>query len=192
MPLLIRFVYNMENSVSRLKQNLLLQLFTIGLRYLLGSAFVYASIFKIEGIRFMPKPGINEPVGSLSHFFEAMYQAGIYWHFIGWGQLIAGFLLMSQAFSTLGAVTFFPMILNIFVITISFDSPNILLITTLMLISNVYLLLWDWNRLKFIVLPGQQPYLDDHAAFSKWKGWTYSGLLLFLAVVSFRLFKIHH
>jgi uncharacterized membrane protein YphA (DoxX/SURF4 family) len=183
---------NMENLVSRLKQNLLLQLFTIGLRYLLGSAFVYASIFKIEGIRFMPKPGSNAPLSSLPHFFEAMYQAGIYWHFIGWGQLIAGFLLMSQAFSTLGAAAFFPIMLNIFVITISFDAPNILLVTTLMLISNVYLLLWDWNKLKFIFLPRQQQYLDDNAAFSKWKGWTYFGLLLFIAVVSLRLFQIHH
>lgn len=182
----------MDNLVSRLKQNLLLQLFTIGLRYLLGSAFVYASIFKIEGIRFMPKPGNNTPLSSLSHFFEAMYQAGIYWHFIGWGQLIAGFLLMSQAFSTLGAAAFFPIMLNIFVITISFDAPNILLITTLMLISNVYLLLWDWNKLKFIFLPRQQQYLDDNGAFSKRKGWTYFGLLLFFAIVAFRLFQIHH
>ena len=182
----------MENSVSRLKQNLLLQLFTIGLRYLLGAAFVYASIFKIEGIRFMPQSGKNTPIASLPHFFEAMYQAGIYWHFIGWGQLIVGFLLMSQAFSTLGAVAFFPMILNIFVITISFDAPNILLVTSLMVISNIYLLLWDWNKLKFIFLPQQRPYIDDNTAFSKWKGWTYSGLLLFFAVVALRLFQIHY
>jgi hypothetical protein len=40
----------MENLISRLKQSLLLQLFTINLRYLLGSAFVYASIFKLNGI----------------------------------------------------------------------------------------------------------------------------------------------
>nr|WP_294948435.1 hypothetical protein [uncultured Mucilaginibacter sp.] len=182
----------MENAISKLKQYRLLQLFTIGLRYVLGSAFVYASIFKIEGIRFMPKPGENTAAGTLAHFFEAMYQAGIYWHFIGWGQLIAGFLLMSQAFSTLGAVAFCPIILNIFVITISFNSPGILLVTTLMLVANAYLLLWDWNKLKFIVLPGQQLYFDDNAAFSKWKGWMYGGLLLFVAVVSFRLFQIHH
>ncbi|MEO7211430.1 hypothetical protein [Mucilaginibacter sp.] len=182
----------MEKSISRLKQNLLLQLFTINLRYLIGSSFVFASIFKIEGIRFMPQPGKNVPTGSLPHFFEAMYQADIYWHFIGWGQLIAGFLLMSQTFSTLGAVAFFPIMLNIFVITISFQSPNILLITFLMLLSNVYLLLWDWNKLKFIFLPEPLPYLDDNPAFSKWKGWTYSGLALFVAIVAFRLFQIHH
>jgi len=182
----------MENLISRLKQNLLLQLFTIGLRYLLGAAFVFASIFKIEGIRFMPPPSENAPMNTLAHFFEAMYQAGIYWHFVGWGQLMAGFLLMSQAFSTLGAVAFFPIMLNIFVITISFQSPNILLITFLMLLSNGYLLLWDWNKLKFIFLPGQRQYWDDNTAFSKYKSWTYLGLFLFFAVVSLRLFQIHH
>jgi uncharacterized membrane protein YphA (DoxX/SURF4 family) len=181
----------MKNLVSGLKQNRLLQLFTIGLRYLLGSAFVFASIFKIEGIRFTPHSGENAPIDTLPHFFEAMYQAGIYWHFIGWGQMIAGLLLMSQAFSTLGAVTFFPIMLNIFVITISFESPNVLLITSLMLLSNVYLLLWDWNKLKFIFLSEPWPYLDDNTALSKWKGWTYSGLFLFFAVVSLRLFQIH-
>ena len=181
----------MKNLISRLKQNLLLQLFTIGLRYLLGSSFVYASIFKILGIRFMPQPGRDAPINTLPHFFEAMFQAGIYWHFIGWGQLIVGYLLMSQAFSTLGAVAFFPIMLNIFVITISFQSPGILLVTSLMLLSNVYLLLWDWNKLKFIFLPEAQPYLDDNTDFSKWKGWTYSGLFLFFAVISLRLFQMH-
>ncbi|MEO6286297.1 MAG: hypothetical protein ABIN80_26160 [Dyadobacter sp.] len=182
----------MGNIISRLKQNWLLQLFTIGLRYLLGSAFVYASIFKIQGIRFTATSGENTPIGTLPHFFETMYQAGIYWHFIGWGQLLAGFLLMSQAFSTLGAAAFLPIILNIFIITTSFNSPTILLITFLMSLSNVYLLVWDWNKLKFIVLPEPLHYSDDTALLSKWKGWTYAGLVLFVAVVSLRLFQIHY
>lgn len=182
----------MENLISKLKQSVLLQLFTIGLRYLLGSAFVYASIFKIYGIRFMPEPSENTPMNTLAHFFEAMYQAGIYWHFIGWGQLISGFLLMSQIFSTLGAMAFFPMILNIFVITMSFNAPNILLTTSLMLLANTYLLIWDWNKLKFVCLPGQLTYIDDNAAFFKKKIWAYIGVLLFCVVVSVRLYQTHH
>jgi len=182
----------MENLISRLKRSVLLQLFTIGLRYIIGASFVYASIFKIEGIRFMPKPGANTPMNSLSHFFEAMYQATIYWHFLGFGQLVAGFLLMSQAFSTLDAVSTLPIILNIVVITISFQSTNILIITSLMLLSNIYLLLWDWNRLKFIIIPEPLPYIDDNPAFSKRKGWTYLGLVMFFAVVAFRLIQTHH
>ena len=88
----------MEKLLAVFKQNKIFQFVTILIRYALGTSFVYASIFKIQGKRFMPEPSKNESIKSLSYFFEAMYQADIYWHFIGWGQLIAGFLLMSQVF----------------------------------------------------------------------------------------------
>jgi uncharacterized membrane protein YphA (DoxX/SURF4 family) len=176
----------MEQLISKLKQNRILQLFTISLRYLLGTSFVYASVFKIQGKRFMPEPGASTGIDSLAHFFEAMYQAEIYWHFIGWGQLIAGFLLMSQVFSTLGAVVFFTIVLNIFVITLSFESTSIQLITSLMLLGNIYLLLWDWNKLKFIALPKPQNYLDDNAEFATRRVWTHLGLFYFFGVVLLR------
>ena len=176
----------MEKIISKLKQNRILQVLTILLRYLLGSSFVFASIFKIEGIRFTPESGENEPIDSLNHFFETMYQAGVYWNFIGWGQLIVGFLLMSQIFSTAGAVAFLPLILNIFVITISFDSTNILIITSLMVLGNIYLLLWDWNKLKFIALPNPQNYIDNNNEFSNRKIWAYLGILFFFMVIFIR------
>lgn len=176
----------MEKAISKLKKIRSLEIFTISLRYLLGASFVFASIFKIEGIRFTPTSGENDPVNSLPHFFETMYQAGIYWNFIGWGQLVVGGLLMSQRFSTLGAVGFFPIILNIFVITISFESVNILLVTSLMVLGNIYLLLWDWNKLKYITLPNPQGYSDDTGEFSKRRIWTYLGLLFFLIVLVMR------
>lgn len=134
----------------------------------------------------MPEPGASTAVDSLAHFFEAMYQAGMYWHFIGWGQLIAGFLLMSQVFSTLGAVAFFTIVLNIFVITLSFESASIQAITFLMLLGTIYLLLWDWNKFKFIALPKPQNYLDNNAEFSTRRVWTYLGLFYFLGVVLLR------
>jgi uncharacterized membrane protein YphA (DoxX/SURF4 family) len=176
----------MEEQISRLKQIKILQIFTISIRYLLGTSFVWASIMKIQGIRFTPHSAENEPINTLNHLFESMYQAGLYWHFIGWGQLIAGFLLMSQRFSTLGAVVFFPIMLNIFIITISFNWVGVLTITLLMLLVNIYLLLWDWNKLKFIVLPNPQNYIDNNAEFSKRKVWTYVGIFYFFFVVLIR------
>ena len=180
----------MEKLITSFKQNRTIQIFTISIRYVLGASFVYASIFKIQGRRFMPEPGKNESIKSLSHFFEAMYQADIYWHFIGWGQLIAGFLLMSQIFSTIGAIAFFTIILNIFVITISFESTNILLMTFSMLMANVYLLMWDWNKLKFIVIPNPQTFIDDNSDFFRRKIWVYLGLFFFFLVLGFRLVMI--
>ena len=182
----------MEKLVSKLKQIVIFQLFTILLRYLLGLAFVYASVFKILGIRFTQKSGESAPINTLPHLMEAMYQSGYYWYFIGWGQLIIGFLLLSQLFSTLGAVAFFPLMLNIVMITTSFDSVNVLIITCLMLLANIYLLLWDWNKLKFIVLPQPHHYEDNNAELSKRKVWVYLGMLLFLIVVLYRLWVTVH
>jgi uncharacterized membrane protein YphA (DoxX/SURF4 family) len=177
----------MEKFILKIKQITIFQLFTIFLRYLLGAAFVWASILKIKGIRFTPFSGENAPINSLPHLLESMYQSGFYWHFIGWGQLVAGFLLMSQIFSTLGAVVYFPIILNIFVLTTYFDAPMILAITSLMLLGNIYLLLWDWNKLKFVVLNDPGDYTNQSTQFSDKKNWIYLGILFFIAIVVFRI-----
>ena len=102
-----------------LKNNLWIQLFIIYSRYLIGGAFVYSSIVKIKGLRFTSFDGSNYPINSPFHFFETMYQSGVYWQFLGWVQLIAGLLLMTQRYSKLGALLFVAIISNIFVITIS-------------------------------------------------------------------------
>lgn len=177
----------MEKVILRIKQIAVFQLFTVFLRYLLGSAFVWASILKIKGIRFTPFSGENTPINSLPHLLESMYQSGFYWHFIGWGQLIAGFLIMSQIFSTLGAIVYFPIILNIFVLTTYFESPGILAVTTLMLLANIYLLLWDWNRLKFVVLTNPGDYADQSTQFACNKIWIFLGIFFFIAIVIFRI-----
>lgn len=182
----------MENLIIVFKRSKIFQVITILIRYILGASFVYASIFKIQGKRFMPEPSKNESIKSLSYFFEAMYQADTYWHFIGWGQLIAGFLLMSQIFSTIGAVAFFTIMLNIFIITISFESPSILLITSLMLMANIYLLIWDWNKLKIIVLPNPRNFIDNNSDFFKLKIWVYLGFFFFFLVLGLRIIMIHN
>ena len=182
----------MEKFIFKIKQIAIFQLFTIFLRYLLGSAFVWASILKLKGIRFTPFSGENSPINSLPHLLESMYQSGFYWHFIGVGQIVAGFLLMSQIFSTLGAIAYFPIILNIVVLTTYFDSPGILAITSLMLLANIYLLFWDWNKLKFVVLNDPGDYTDQTTQLLGKRIWIYLGILLFVAIVIFRLLTTRH
>lgn len=177
----------MERFLFRLKLLKSFQILTISVRYLLGLAFVWASIFKIKGVRFTPQSAENTPIDSLSHLLEAMFRSGFFWHFIGWGQFIAGFLLMSQTFSTLGALVFFPIMLNIFILTTSFESPGILTVTSLMLLANIYLLLWDWNKLKFVVLNKPGDYVDQATPFSRQKIWTYTGILLCIGIAIFRI-----
>lgn len=180
----------MENFIFRLKSSRLLQVFTILIRYLLGIAFVWASIFKIFGIRFTPISGENAPINSLAHLLESMYRSGFYWSFIGWGQLIAGFLIMSQTFSTLGSIVYFPIILSIFILTTQFESSIFWITTSLMLFANIYLLLWDWNRLKFIIIQNPDKYVNQTTAFSRLKIWAYIGVLLFISIVILRIISV--
>lgn len=177
----------MERFLFRLKSIKIFQLFTIFVRYLLGSAFVWASILKIRGVRFTPQSAEHAPINSLPHLLEAMYRSGFYWHFIGWAQFTAGLLLMSQIFSTLGAVMYFPIMLSIFILTTYFQSPGILGVTSLMLIANIYLLLWDWNRLKFVVVGKPGEYVDQTTQFSRQKIWVYIGIVLWIIISIFRI-----
>ena len=176
-----------QMRLENLKRLTIIQLFTIYLRYLLGAAFVFASIVKIQGKRFTTDSGISSPIGESWHLFETLYQSGLYWHFIGWGQLMAGFLLMTQLFSTLGAMLFLPIMLNIFVITVSYHFGGTPIITFLMLMANVYLLVWDWPRFKVIVWPFQSTYVHTDYPFLKRPIWAYLGLFYFVLTIWIKL-----
>ncbi len=116
-------------------------------RILLALAFIPTGMVKLLGHRFSTM-GTNTSVG---YFFEAMYQSGVYWNFLGLGQVVAGLLLLIPATSTLGAVAFFPIILNITVVTWSVDFQGTRYITVMMLLASLFLLCWDWDRLRSIV-----------------------------------------
>jgi len=118
-------------------------------RILLGMAFIPTGLVKLLGERFTAL-GIDSPVGL---FFEALYQSGGYWNFIGTAQVLAGILLLIPRTATLGAVLFFPIILNIFVITVSLQFKGTPVITGGMLLAATFLLCWDYDRLKAVLWP---------------------------------------
>ncbi len=173
-------------TISSLKRIKTLQIFTIFLRYLIGAAFVFASIVKIQGLRFTSDSGVGSPINSAWHFFETMYASGLYWKFIGCGQLLAGVILMTQRWSTFGAVLFLPIITNIFVITVSYEFAGTPLITFLMLLANLYLLIWDWNKLKFLFSNNNFDFRDDNPPFSKLNTWAFLGIFYFFLVLIMR------
>lgn len=129
--------------IERLKRLRVVQLFTIYLRYLIASAFVFASVPKILGERFT-RMSVDTPVG---FYFEAMYRSGFYWNFLGWGQMIAALLLMTQRFAALGAVAFYPIIINVWLVTWSIGFKGTPVVTFLMFLANTYLLVWEYRRL---------------------------------------------
>ncbi len=153
-------------------------------RYLLGFAFIPSGMKKVLGQRFT-SIGTDNPIG---YFFEALFRTGMYWNFLGWGQLIAAVLMMTQLFSTLGNLIFFFIISNIFFITVSMHFTGTWLIALLMLFASTCLLLWDANRLQYIIV--QKGFLEIsqdiklHEASTLWQ---ISGTLIFIASVSYTL-----
>ncbi len=174
------------NIINNLHQKKLITIFVIYLRYLIGGAMVFSSIVKIKGERFTSKDGINEPLHSAWHLFETLYQSGIYWRFLGWSQLLAGMLLMTQLYSALGAVVMLPITINIFVITISYYFAATPAITFLLLLANIFLLLWEYEKL--IPLFQSTKRLTNNApsvnlSFETDKLWVYIGILIFIVTI---------
>jgi uncharacterized membrane protein YphA (DoxX/SURF4 family) len=127
-------------------------------RLLLALGFLPTGMVKLLGQRFT-QIGTDNAIGA---FFEAMYQTGFYWNFIGAGQIVAAVLLLIPATSTLGAVMFFPIMLNITVLTWSIHFHGTIYITALMLLANLFLLCWDFDRWRFILFAPQHTTCATH------------------------------
>lgn len=117
--------------------------FTLMNRLLLSFAFLPTGMVKLLGNRFTQLP-VENPVG---FFFEAMYQTGPFWHFIGFMQVAAAVLLLIPATATLGAVMFVPIIFSIVLVTHGIGFGATAWITTFMLLSAIYLVCWDADRI---------------------------------------------
>ncbi len=154
----------------RLRSQPLLYRFTLGTRILLAAGFIPTGIVKLIGWRFT-RMSPEFPIGA---FFETLYLSGLYWRFLGLGQVIAGLCVLVPATATLGALLFLPIMLNVFVITLSYDFKFTPVITGLMLLANVYLLTWDYDRLRGIFgLTTQIDPLPQHR-LGRFERWVYA------------------
>jgi uncharacterized membrane protein YphA (DoxX/SURF4 family) len=136
----------LERESAELMRNRWLRYFAIFCRVVLALGFIPSGAVKVMGERFTGLPS-NHPLG---HYFDALYLTGSYYTFIGVGQLIAALLLLIPRTALLGAICYFPIILNICVLTyaVRFEGTRI---ATLMLLANLFLLAWDYERLKDLV-----------------------------------------
>ena len=121
--------------------------FTILCRIVLALGFIPSGIVKIMGERFTDL-SVNHPLG---HYLEALHLTGYYYPFIGVLQLTAAVLLLIPRTALLGALIYFPIILNICILAyaVRFEGTRI---TTLMLLANIYLLCWHYDQLKHLLL----------------------------------------
>ncbi len=128
------------------KRNKWLRYFVVFCRLALALGFIPSGIVKVMGERFTALPS-NHPLG---HYFDALHLTGYYYTFIGIGQLMAALLLLIPRTALLGAVIYFPIILNICVLTyaVRFEGTRI---ATFMLLANLFLLVWDYDRLRQVL-----------------------------------------
>lgn len=124
-------------------------------RIALAASFLPAGYVKIMGERFASGLPSNNPLG---HYFDALYITGYYYTFIGVAQIIIAILLLIPRTSLLGAIMYFPIIINIGVLTYAtrFDGTRLV---TMMVLASLFLLIWNYDRLKYI-LPFKQLNID--------------------------------
>ena len=113
-------------------------------RLLLAAGFIPTGMVKFLGKRFT----LISPENPIGAFFEALYQTGMYWQFIGLCQIVAGILLLIPRAHHLGALLFVPIMTNIFVITVSLGFKGTWVVTALMLLAVLYLCFWDYDRFR--------------------------------------------
>lgn len=143
------FELRLDSLHGRVIANPWLQFFTAVTRVLLAMAFVPSGLVKIQGHPFTTLP-LTDPVG---FFFAGFFQAQGFYRFVGVAQWTAAALLLITPTSTLGAALYLPISVNIFVITVSVGFQGTTYITGMMLLANIYLICWDYDRWKGI-LPG--------------------------------------
>ena len=166
--------------------------FAVFCRIALAASFLPTGYVKIIGERFAEGLPSNNPLG---HYFDALHLTGYYYTFIGIAQIITAICLLFRRTSLLGALMYLPFAVNITVLTYAtrFDGTRLV---TMALLANVFLLVWDYDRLKHI-LPLKQPKPEPHVAKpplrKRLRFWFFSGVVAVVAIIivgTFYLFEI--
>ncbi|MFY0630711.1 MAG: DoxX family protein [Flavobacteriaceae bacterium] len=141
-----------EQHYIKIKGNRWYWLFSIFCRVSLAYAFIVAGMVKIIGERFASGLSIIHPMGA---YLEALHHTGYYYTFIGVAQVVAAILLIIPRTVALGAVLYFPIIINIWLLSMAVRFEGSFVTSPLMVLANLYLLVWNYDRLKYI-LPFKQ------------------------------------
>jgi len=129
------------------KSNKWFRYFAIFNRIALAAGFIPSGLTKIFDERFTSL-SVNHPMGN---YLEALYHTGYYYPFIGYVQVTTALLLLIPRTATLGAVLYFPIIVNICILSLAVGFEGSLITSPLMVLANLYLLCWDYDKLKFIL-----------------------------------------
>lgn len=137
-----------EHFYITIKKNRWYWLFALFCRISLAFAFIVAGMVKILGERFASGLSVVHPMGS---YLEALHQTGYYYTFIGVAQVVAAILLLIPRMVHLGALLYFPIIVNIWILSFAVRFEGSYVTAPLMVLANLYLLVWHYDRIKFLL-----------------------------------------
>lgn len=162
--------------ITKFRKNLKINYLVIFLRYLIGYSFIPSGMIKLMGMRFTYIP-VTNPIG---YFFDALYQSGIYWEFLGFFQLISALFLLSQRFAAIGALLFFTIISNIFLITIGINFGNTRYVSGLLWLASLFLLIWDYQKFLPLFNTTKKVFVENYMIEISFLKWEYLGIFLFI------------
>ena len=141
-----------EERYREAKSDKWFQNFAVFCRIALAASFLPSGYVKIMGQRFAEGLSHNNPLG---RYFDALLATGYYYTFIGVTQVVIALLILIPRTALLGTLMYFCVIVNIGVLTSAtrFHGTRIV---TIMILACLYLLIWDYDRIKHI-LPFRQP-----------------------------------
>ena len=128
--------------------------FSVLCRVLLAYAFIVAGMVKIIDERFASGLSELHPMGS---YLEALHHTGYYYTFIGIFQVIAAILILIPRTITLGALIYLPIIVNIFILSFALRFEGSYVTSPLMVLANLYLLAWNYDKIRYILPFKQEP-----------------------------------
>lgn len=152
----MKLINKFEKIYAAAKSNRWYWLFSIFCRLSLAYAFIAAGMVKILGERFASGLSIIHPMGS---YLEALHHTGFYYTFIGYAQVIAAILLLIPRTVVLGAIIYFPIILNICILSIAVRFEGSFVTSPLMVLANLFLLVWHYDKIQYLLPFKQDSYL---------------------------------
>ncbi|MGN6490617.1 MAG: hypothetical protein ACTHLE_01375 [Agriterribacter sp.] len=140
-----------EEIYNEAKADKWFQGFALFCRVVLAASFLPTGLVKVMGERFAEGLPSNNPLG---HYFDALHLTGYYYTFIGITQVIIAILILIPRTAFLGVLMYFPVIVNICVLTYATRFAGTRA-NTMLLLACLYLLIWNYDRLKYL-LPYRQ------------------------------------
>ena len=128
--------------IDLIKEKLLFRLFYWCVRIGMGLTFIISGTRKLPGVKFTLLPPEN-PIGA---YFQAMYDTGFYWNFIGYFQILIGVLIFFNRFVVLASLLMMPVTVNICLVSIALNMRGTPIITSLMVLGNIWLMLWHYKN----------------------------------------------